>query len=54
MPNKHFLVKFWTWRKAVPILPHEAKALLDYFAFNQSYLSESKMAPVVLLPQEAK
>jgi len=27
MPNRHFL-KFWKWQKAVPILPHEAKALL--------------------------
>ena len=38
----------------MPVLPHEAKALLDYFVFNQSYLAESKMAPIVLLPQEAK
>jgi len=54
MPNRHFLVKFWKCQKAVTILPHEAKALLDYFAFNQSYLSKGKIAPIVLLPHEAK
>jgi len=40
--------------KAVPILPHEAKALLDYFAINQSHLPKGKIAPVALLPHEAK
>jgi len=34
MPNKDFLVKFWTWRKAVPILPHEAKAMLELFCLQ--------------------
>jgi len=37
----------------VTIFPHEAKALLDYFAFNQSHLAKGKTAPVVL-PHEAK
>jgi len=31
MPNRHFLVKFWKCRKAVSILSHEAKALLEVF-----------------------
>jgi len=35
-------------------LPHEAKALLYYFTINQSYLANGKIAPVVLLPHEAK
>jgi len=35
-------------------LAHEAKVLLDYFAFNQSYLSKGKIASLVLLPHEAK
>jgi len=26
-------MKFWKWQKAVSILPHEAKALLELFAF---------------------
>jgi len=34
MPNKHFLVKFWTWRKAGHILTHEAKALLELFCLQ--------------------
>ena len=54
MPNRHFLFKFWECQKAVSILPHEAKALLHYFAFNQSFLAKGKIAPVVLLPHEAK
>jgi len=36
------------------ILPHEVKALLVLFSFNQFYLVKSKIAPVVLLPHEAK
>jgi len=31
MPNQHFLVKFWKHQKAVSILPHESKALLELF-----------------------
>jgi len=31
MPNRHFLVKFWKCQKAVCILSHEAKALLELF-----------------------
>jgi len=31
MPNRHFLVKFWKCQKAVSILPHEEKALLEIF-----------------------
>jgi len=34
MPNRHFLVKFWKCQKAVPILPHEAKALLELFCLQ--------------------
>jgi len=34
MSNKHFLVKFWKCQKAVSILPHEAKALLEIFCLQ--------------------
>jgi len=34
MPNRHFLVKFWKCQKAVSILTHEAKALLELFCFQ--------------------
>jgi len=34
MPNWHFLVKFWKWQKAVPILPREAKALQELFCLQ--------------------
>jgi len=54
MPNRHFLGKFWKCKKAVFILPHEVKALLVLFSFNQFYLVKGKIAPVVLLPHEAK
>jgi len=54
MPNGHILVKFCKCQKAVSILPHEAKALVNYFAFNQSYLAKGKIALVVPLPHEAK
>jgi len=54
MPNGHFLVKFWKCQKAVSILPHVVKHYWNYFAFNQSYLAKGKIAPVVLLPHEAK
>jgi len=54
MPNRHFLVKFWKYQKAVSILPDEEKALLDYFAFNQSYLAKGKITPAVLLLHEIK
>jgi len=30
-PNRHFLVKFWKCRKAVSILPHDIKALMELF-----------------------
>jgi len=54
MSNRHFLVKFWKCQKAVSIFPREAKPLLKYFAFNLSYLAKANIAPVVLLPHEAK
>jgi len=54
MPNRHFLVKSWKCQKAVYILPHEAKALQELFLFNQSYLAEGKIVPVVILPHKAK
>jgi len=34
MPNRHFLVKFWKCQKAVTILPHETKALLEVFCLQ--------------------
>jgi len=34
MPNRHFIVKFYKWQKAVPFLPHKAKALLDLFCLQ--------------------
>jgi len=34
MPNRHFLVKFWKCQKAVSILSHEAKALLELFCLQ--------------------
>jgi len=34
MPNRHFLVKFWKCQKALSILPHEAKALLELFCLQ--------------------
>jgi len=34
MPNRHFLVKFWKRQKSAPILPHEAKALLELFCLQ--------------------
>jgi len=40
MPNRHFLVKLWKCRKAVCILPHEAKALLEVFCFQPIVIGE--------------
>jgi len=34
MPNRHFLVKFWKCQKAVSILPHVTKALLEVFCLQ--------------------
>jgi len=34
MANRHYLVKFWKYQKAVSILPHEAKALLEIFCLQ--------------------
>jgi len=34
IPNKHFLAKFMKCQKAVPILPHGAKALLEQFCLQ--------------------
>jgi len=39
MPNRHFLVKIWKCQKAVSILPHEAKALLELFCLQPIVLS---------------
>jgi len=33
-PNRHFHVKFWKRQKAVPILPHYSKALLELFCLQ--------------------
>jgi len=55
MPNGHFLVKFCKCQKAVSILPHEAKALLELFWLQPILFGhKGKIAPVVLLPHEAK
>jgi len=54
MTNRHLLVKFWKCQKTVTILPHEAKALLDYFPFSQLYFAKGKIARVVIFPHEAK
>ena len=40
MPNRHFLVKFWKCQKAVSILPHAAKALLEVFCFQPIVIDE--------------
>jgi len=32
--NGHYLVKFWKCQKAVSILTHEAKTLLERFSFQ--------------------
>jgi len=32
--TRHFLVEFWKWQKAVPILPHDAKAPLELFCLQ--------------------
>jgi len=34
MPNGHFLVKFCKCQKAVSILPHETKALLELYCLQ--------------------
>jgi len=34
MPKRHFLVNIWKCQKAVSILPHEAKALLELFCLQ--------------------
>jgi len=34
------------------ILPHEAKALLQLFCLNQTFLAEGKITSVVLLSHE--
>jgi len=49
--NSHCLVKLWKCQTAMSILPQ--KHSYNYFAFNQSYLAEGKIASVVLLPREA-
>jgi len=54
MTNRHLLVKFWKCQKTVTILPHEAKALLDYFPFSHLYFAKGKIARVVIFPHEAK
>jgi len=40
MPNRQFLVKFWKCQKAVSILPHEAKALLEVFCIQPIVIGE--------------
>jgi len=33
-PNRHFHVKFWKRQKALSILPHNSKALLELFCLQ--------------------
>jgi len=40
MANRQFLVKFWKCQKAVSILPHEAKALLEVFFLQPIVIGE--------------
>ena len=51
------LFKFWKCQKAVFILPHEARVLLEllsYFAFGQIWLIGGKIDPAVVLPHDGK
>jgi len=54
IPNRHFLVKFWNARRLCLFCLMRQKHCWKYFAFNQLYLAKGKIAPVVLLPHEAK
>jgi len=54
MPNRHFLVKIFNAKRLCLFYLMRQKHCWNYFAFNQSYLANGKMAPVVLLPHEAK
>jgi len=52
--NRHFLVKFWKCQRLHLFCHMRQKHCWNYFAFNQLYLAEDKIAPVVLLAHEAK
>jgi len=54
MPNRHFLADFANAKRLCLFCLMTQKHCWNYFAFNQSYLAEGKIAPVVLLPHEAK
>jgi len=54
MPNRHFLVKFWKCQRAVSILFHEAKTLLELFClqlivFGQRQNSSSRKEKWMIL-----
>jgi len=48
------LLNFVNAKRLCLFCPMMQKLCWNYFAFNQSYLVEGKIAPVVLLPHEAK
>jgi len=52
--NRHCLVYFWKSQKAVSIFPHEAKAQLEVFCIQPIVFGKGKIAPVLILPHEAK
>ena len=54
MPNRHLLIKLWQCQKLCLFCLMRQKHCWNYFAFNQSYLAEGKIAPVVILPYETK
>jgi len=54
MPNRDFLLNFGSAKRLCLFCLIRHKDCYNYFAFNQSYLAEDKIAPVLLLPHEAK
>jgi len=54
MPNRHFLGDFWKWQKAVAILPHEAKALLQLFCLQPIILGLRQNSSRIFLPHDTK
>jgi len=54
MPNDTSLLNFGNTKRLCLFCPMRQKHCWKYFAFNQSYLAEGKIAPIVFLPHEAK
>jgi len=52
MQNRHIPVNFGNAKKLCQVCLMTQKHCWNYFAFNQLYLAEGKIAPVVLLPRE--